>query len=86
MDSPHDQTPASSLGSRRKDRIETQIHRRRKAKAHSPLVPEWDISQSSPPTQLRLSPSPKQSPDSIKQTSGALGLSAIEETVTHPEK
>lgn len=64
MNGHHDQTPPGSAGSREEARIETQIHRRRKAKALSPLEPEWDISQPSPPSQLRMSSSPKRSPDS----------------------
>jgi hypothetical protein len=40
-----------------KPRIETQIHRRRKAKALSALEVEWDGSQQSPPTQLRMTKS-----------------------------
>lgn len=37
-------------------RINTQIHRRKKAKALSPLLDEWDESASKPPTHLRLQP------------------------------
>jgi hypothetical protein len=36
-----------------KARIETQIHRRKKAKAIPPLEAEWDIESSSSPTHLR---------------------------------
>ncbi|ALA56608.1 hypothetical protein NITMOv2_0168 [Nitrospira moscoviensis] len=36
-------------------RIDTQIHRRRKARALSPLESEWDSSHPGPPEQLRMS-------------------------------
>jgi hypothetical protein len=49
-----------------KPRIETQIHRRRKAKALSALEAEWDSSQQSPPTQLRMTKS-TQRKDSEKE-------------------
>ena len=35
-------------------RIETQIHRRKKAKALSPLEPEWDRINRETPTHLRM--------------------------------
>lgn len=47
-------------------RIETQIHRRRKAKALSPLEPEWDISEQAPPARLRMPRPP--SPPSSRRT------------------
>ncbi len=34
-----------SRGFRQKERIDTQIHRRRKVKAFSPLESEWEVSQ-----------------------------------------
>jgi hypothetical protein len=37
----------------RKPRIETQIHRRKKAKAVPPLKAEWDADSGNPPTGLR---------------------------------
>ena len=37
-------------------RIETQIHRRKKAKAVSPLTDEWESSQSDPPKGLKRPP------------------------------
>lgn len=46
-------TPQSSP-SKKPRRIETQIHRRRKAKALSPLESEWDIAEPAPPAQLRM--------------------------------
>ena len=35
-------------------RIETQIHRRKKAKAFSALEPEWDQIDQMPPSNLRM--------------------------------
>ena len=46
------QGPAS--GESRKRRIETQIHRRKKAKAVSPLEAEWDAQSNRPPVGLRM--------------------------------
>jgi len=37
-------------------RIQTQIHRRKKAKAVSPLTNEWEGSQSGPPKGLKRPP------------------------------
>jgi hypothetical protein len=37
-----------SRGFREKERIDTQIHRRRKVKAFSPLESEWESSQAGP--------------------------------------
>ena len=37
-------------------RIQTQIHRRKKAKAVSPLTNEWESSQSEPPKGLKRPP------------------------------
>ncbi len=37
-----------SMGFRQKERIDTQIHRRRTVKAFSPLESEWESSQTSP--------------------------------------
>ncbi|HWF59073.1 MAG TPA: hypothetical protein VN666_02000 [Nitrospira sp.] len=37
-----------SGGFRQKERIDTQIHRRRKVKAFSPLESEWESSQTGP--------------------------------------
>ncbi|MDH5668774.1 MAG: hypothetical protein OEY86_12250 [Nitrospira sp.] len=44
----------SPVRSQEKGRIETQIHRRRAAKAAGPMEAEWDDSHDQPPTQLRL--------------------------------
>lgn len=35
-------------------RIETQIHRRKKAKALSPLTAEWDVRRPDIPAKLRM--------------------------------
>lgn len=35
-------------------RLETQIHRRKKAKARSPLLPEWEPTNHAPPVHLRM--------------------------------
>ena len=37
-------------------RIQTQIHRRKKAKAVSPLTDEWESSQAGPPKGLKRPP------------------------------
>lgn len=37
-------------------RIQTQIHRRKKAKAVSPLTNEWESSQAEPPKGLKRPP------------------------------
>jgi hypothetical protein len=42
-------------------RIETQIHRRKKAKAFSALEPEWDRIDQVPPSHLRM-PSGRMAP------------------------
>jgi hypothetical protein len=41
-------------GGEPKRRIETQIHRRKKAKAVPPLEAEWDVQSGSPPSDLRM--------------------------------
>jgi hypothetical protein len=64
MNGRHDQIPPGSSGSGKETRIETQIHRRRKARAFSPLEQEWDISQPAPPGQLRMTPVPRHPPGS----------------------
>jgi hypothetical protein len=85
MNGHHHQTPPRSAGSPEEVRIETQIHRRRKAKALSPLEPEWDISQSAPPSQLRMSPSPKRAPDSLEPPQGILDQSVLDEAIGKPK-
>jgi hypothetical protein len=37
-------------------RLETQIHRRKKAKALSPLLPEWERANQAAPAHLRMDP------------------------------
>ena len=46
-----DGTPAPDVRPRR---IETQIHRRKKAKALSPLTAEWDVRRPDTPAKLRM--------------------------------
>ncbi|OGW69542.1 MAG: hypothetical protein A3A88_03350 [Nitrospirae bacterium RIFCSPLOWO2_01_FULL_62_17] len=46
-----DGTPAPDAPPRR---IETQIHRRKKAKALSPLTAEWDVRRPDVPSKLRM--------------------------------
>jgi hypothetical protein len=50
-------------GAQRQDRprIETQIHRRKKAKAFSALEPEWDQTGEESPSHLRM-PSDRMAP------------------------
>ena len=56
-------------------RLETQIHRRKKAKAFSPLLQEWERKDQTVPSHLRMDaalmdcrPKPEQ-----RRTSGSLG-------------
>ena len=37
-----------------RSRLDTQIHRRKKAKAFSPLLPEWEKSEEVAPAHLRM--------------------------------
>ena len=50
-----DQRPIRDAQRRDHPRIETQVHRRKKAKAFSPLEPEWDYIGQGPPSHLRMS-------------------------------
>jgi hypothetical protein len=73
-----DRRSAVPSGDRKNNRIETQIHRRRKAKASGPMESEWDISQQQPPGQLRMAPPPGQPWNrgrsaSITKSKGGLG-------------
>jgi hypothetical protein len=61
MNGRRDQDLPMPVSGRRKTRIETQIHRRGKAKASGPMESEWDISQPQPSARLRMAPSSKQS-------------------------
>jgi hypothetical protein len=49
-----DQPPIRDTQRRDHPRIETQIHRRKKAKAFSTLEPEWDQIGQMPPSHLRM--------------------------------
>lgn len=86
MNGHHDQLPPESPDSGKKNRIETQIHRRRKAKALSPLESEWDSSQLEPPSQLRMPPSPPRSPGSPKPQTEVSDRSVLHEALTKPKK
>ncbi len=46
--------PAHEAQPQGRSRIETQIHRRKKAKAFSALEPEWDQVDQVPPSHLRM--------------------------------
>jgi hypothetical protein len=52
-----DKPPAHDAQLQDRPRIETQIHRRKKAKAFSALEPEWDHIDQVPPSHLRMPPS-----------------------------
>jgi hypothetical protein len=56
-----DQYPARDAQPAHRSRIETQIHRRNKAKAFSVLEPEWDHMDQESPSHLRM-PSSRMSP------------------------
>jgi hypothetical protein len=49
-----DQPPGHDVQRQDHFRIETQIHRRKKAKAFSALEPEWDQIDDVPPSHLRM--------------------------------
>ena len=49
-----DQPPTRDAQRQDRPRIETQIHRRKKAKAFSALEPEWDQIDQMPPSHLRM--------------------------------
>jgi hypothetical protein len=55
MDHESQSRPDGAPGSKdRPQRIETQIHRRKKAKALSPLTAEWDVRRPDAPAKLRM--------------------------------
>jgi hypothetical protein len=56
-----DQPPTYGAQRQGRARIETQIHRRKKAKAFSSLEPEWDQDDQVPPPHLRM-PAGRMSP------------------------
>ena len=56
-----DQPPTHGLQGQDRPRIETQIHRLKKAKAFSALEPEWDYNDHVSPSHLRM-PSGRMSP------------------------
>ena len=49
-----DQPPTCNALGQDRHRIETQIHRRKKAKAFSALEPEWDSIDQALPSHLRM--------------------------------
>ena len=56
-----DQPPTYGAQRQERPHIKTQIHRRKKAKAFSPLESEWDQIDQVPPSHLRM-PSDRMSP------------------------
>jgi hypothetical protein len=56
-----DKSPTRKAQGQGRPRIETQIHRRKKAKAFSALEPEWDQIDQVSPSHLRM-PSDRMSP------------------------
>lgn len=56
-----DQPPTCNALGQDRHRIETQIHRRKKAKAFSALEPEWDSIDQALPSHLRM-PSDRMAP------------------------
>lgn len=60
-----DQPPTRNVQPQDHPRIETQIHRRKKAKAFSALEPEWDEIDQVPPSHLRM-PSVRMAPNKEK--------------------
>jgi hypothetical protein len=61
-----DQPPTHSAQRQDRPRIETQIHRRKKAKAFSALESEWDQIGQVSPSHLRM-PSSRMSPTPPKE-------------------
>jgi len=51
---PRSQSGKAASPDTRPRRIETQIHRRKKAKALSPLMAEWEVKQSGKSTDLKM--------------------------------
>lgn len=53
-DQPRSRPHGAAASDGRPPRIETQIHRRKKAKALSPLTAEWDVQHPDSPPKLRM--------------------------------
>ncbi len=53
-DQPRSRPDGAAASGGRPSRIETQIHRRKKAKALSPLTAEWDEQRPESPPKLRM--------------------------------
>jgi hypothetical protein len=67
---PSDQPPTSKAQGQDRHRIETQIHRRKKAKAFSALEPEWDSIDQALPSHLRM-PSDRMAPTPLNKPTGS---------------
>jgi hypothetical protein len=67
---PSDQPPTSKAQGQDRHRIETQIHRRKKAKAFSALEPEWDSIDQALPSHLRM-PSDRMAPTPPNKSTGS---------------
>lgn len=68
-----DKSPARDAQLQGRPRIETQIHRRKKAKAFSALEPEWDQMDQVSPAHLRMpadrmAPTPPNPPNRAKNS------------------
>lgn len=66
----HELPPTSDDQRQERPRIETQIHRRKKAKAFSVLEPEWDHNDQVSPSHLRM-PSDRMSSTPSNRTKSA---------------
>jgi hypothetical protein len=65
-----DQPPTSKAQDQKTPRIETQIHRRKKAKAFSALESEWDSIDQALPSHLRM-PSDRMAPTPPNKSTGS---------------
>jgi hypothetical protein len=65
-----DQTQTCDAQGQDRHRIETQIHRRKKAKAFSALEPEWDSVDQALPSHLRM-PSDRMAPTPQNRPTGS---------------
>ncbi len=65
-----DQPPTSKAQGQESPRIETQIHRRKKAKAFSALESEWDSVDHALPSHLRM-PSDRMAPTPPNKPAGS---------------
>lgn len=65
-----EQPPTHGAQRQSRPRIETQIHRRKKAKAFSALEPEWDQIDEESPSHLRM-PSGRMAPTPPNKPKGS---------------